>query len=638
MIGHLDSSSIRAAVTSSVIALLAFGIVSFLWLTGRLQQSELWFYDGIMVRAAKPFATDDRISLVLLSEKDIESFDYPLRDDKLSALLEKIESGHPAAIGIDLYRDLPEPRDGSQIATLNKTLAKYPNIVGIFGFGTKEKPFRILPAPGLGQDLNRCGFNDFPIDYKTVRRGFLYIPDSCDYASFGLLLAQDYLATKNIGPTAGADGVSLCLGKTTFRRFRATDGGYVDAADGGYQFLLDYRSPQHFTTRSVDEALKLTSTDVFKDQIVLIGVGAATTTDLFVTPLSGTGQVEGTVIHAQLINQLLRAALDGDQPRGTFTMTSKWLWVFGWCVIGGLGGFWIRSYVVYALALVLGAGLLYESAWLLFNAGWWVPVAAPGLAFLLTTVAVKSYIAYFGEMQRARLMNLFSQHVAPDVAEMLWRERDKFAEGGRPAAQRVTATVLFTDLRGYSTLSETMTPQQLMNWVDQCLGALGGHVGKNGGFINKFIGDAIMALFGVPVAHHKPEEIAQDAINAVTCAVEMGEELSGLNKNWQAEGKPAVQMRIGIHTGELMAGVLGSKDRMEYTVIGDSVNIAARLESVDKENELSGGVSGECRIIISESTYKLVEDHFEFQRLGEVVLKGREEKTGIYKVLARKRN
>jgi adenylate cyclase len=632
---NFASRNFRPIIYSAVLALLVFGCVGFLWIGGFLQQSELWFYDNFTAEASNPKAEDNRISLVLLDEKDIESYDYPLRDQLLSVLLEKIESGHPALIGIDLYRDLPEPRNGSEASILNQTLTRYPNIIGIFLFGTEKQPFRIPPPAALRQDLSRCGFNDFPIDYKTVRRAFLYLPDSCDYASFACLLAQNYLANeKGITPTT--DGPYMRIGKTTFRRFRSNDSGYVNAADGGYQFMLDFRGPRTFTTRSISETLKLPSADVFKDQIVIIGGGSDSARDAVDTPI-GEG-VPGPMVHAQIVNQILRAALNGDQSRGTFTPPVKWLWAFFWCVAGCLSGFCLRSHILYGFATVAGVAAVIGSAWLLFLAGWWVPVVAPGLAFMLTSVSVKSYTAYYGEQQRANLMKLFSQHVAPDVAEMLWDERDKFLQGGRPSAQRLSATVLFTDLQGYSTMSEKLSPQELMDWVNECLGSLAQHVGKNGGIINKYIGDAIMAVFGIPVPRTTPAQIAHDARNAVTCAVEMAEEISRLNRQWLAQGKSAARMRIGIHTGELMAGVLGSEDRLEYTVIGDAVNISARLEGVDKENKMSGGLSEECRILISESTFVYVTDDFIFEQLGYEALKGREEKTLIYKVLARKNN
>jgi adenylate cyclase len=630
---NFGSRGIRPIIYSAVLALLVFGCVGALWIGGFLQQSELWFYDNFTAQASNPKAEDNRISLVLLDEKDIESYDYPLRDQMLSALLEKIESGHPALIGIDLYRDLPEPRNGSEASILNQTLTRYPNIIGIFLFGTPQQPFRIPPPAALRQDLSRCGFNDFPIDYKTVRRAFLYLPDTCDYASFACLLAQSYLANeKGITPTT--DGPYMRLGKTTFRRFRSNDSGYVNAADGGYQFMLDFRGPRTFTTRTIGETLKLPNADVFKDQIVIIGGGSDSARDAVDTPI-GEG-VPGPLVHAQIVNQILRAALNGDQSRGTFSPPVKWLWAFFWCVVGCLCGFCPRSHILYGLATVAGVVAVIGSAWLLFLSGWWVPVVAPGLAFMLTSVSVKSYTAYYGEQQRANLMKLFSQHVAPDVAEMLWEERDKFLQGGRPSAQRLSATVLFTDLQGYSTMSEKLSPQELMDWVNECLGSLAQHVGKNGGIINKYIGDAIMAVFGIPVPRTTPAQIAHDAKNAVTCAVEMAEEMSRLNKQWLAQGKTAAQMRIGIHTGELMAGVLGSEDRLEYTVIGDAVNISSRLEGVDKENKMSGGLSEECRILISESTFAYVKDDFIFEQLGYEALKGREEKTRIYKVLARK--
>lgn len=137
-----------------------------------------------------------------------------------------------------------------------------------------------------------------------------------------------------------------------------------------------------------------------------------------------------------------------------------------------------------------------------------------------------------------------------------------------------------------------------------------------------------MAVFGIPIPRTLPEEIAKDAITAVTCALDMGAKLRSLNQQWQQQGLPTVAMRVGIATGTVVTGSVGSRQRLNYTTIGDSVNIAARLESYDKS--LDGGI---CRILISEETYHHIQGKFPTQFIGSVQLKGRMQPVKIYQVV-----
>jgi adenylate cyclase len=231
-------------------------------------------------------------------------------------------------------------------------------------------------------------------------------------------------------------------------------------------------------------------------------------------------------------------------------------------------------------------------------------------------------------------MKLFSQRVSPEVAQEIWTHRHLFLQGGRPAAKRLTVTALFTDLKDYSTISEKMPAAELIAWINECTSALAQHVQRNGGFISKFIGDGMLAVFGIPVPRTSEEEIKKDATNAVRCALSMAEEIKTMNARWKIEGKPQAVLRVGIYTGEAMAGELGSEDHLEYTVIGDTINTASRLEGFDKEGQWTGE-SGECRILIGERTYRYIVDTFFSRYVGKINLKGKQETTEVYRVFNR---
>jgi adenylate cyclase len=153
------------------------------------------------------------------------------------------------------------------------------------------------------------------------------------------------------------------------------------------------------------------------------------------------------------------------------------------------------------------------------------------------------------------------------------------------------------------------------------------------GVVEKYIGDSVMAVFGVPIPRATPGQIAQDARNSVRCALAMGKEMERLNALWQQRGLPACSTRIGIHTGVLIAGSLGSAERQEYTVIGDAVNTASRLESFDKDSTDANLKDRNCRILISEATRLYLGDEFDLLPVGAMSLKGKSEKVMIHRVL-----
>jgi len=257
----------------------------------------------------------------------------------------------------------------------------------------------------------------------------------------------------------------------------------------------------------------------------------------------------------------------------------------------------------------------------------------PALTCLPTAALLTSYVSYEERRQRGLLMQMFSREVSPDIAKALWEQRDHFLEGNRPHPQKLTATVLFTDLKGFSTTSEGLDPEHLMSWLNEYMSAMAKVVMANHGVVEKYIGDSVMALFGAPLARGTQEEIAEDARNAVRCALQMSKEMERLNAEWKERGLPACTMRVGIHTGTLVAGSLGSAERQEYTVIGDSVNIASRLESFDREGETLIIPRGICRILVSEATKTLLGEEFETLMIGEMNLKGKGQSVRIFCVL-----
>jgi adenylate cyclase len=432
----------------------------------------------------------------------------------------------------------------------------------------------------------------------------------------------------------------LRLGKTTLRPFESNDGAYVGADAGGYQVLLDFkgfRAPlQSF---SLTELLSgKVDPGVIKDRVVLVGVDTESVKDFFYTPYSRGAQVQpisGLALHAQIISQLLRSALEGSKQIAVMSDTQEAAWTLLWGIMGGALGLWVRSPSRLLLSGVTGLVILGLSVYFAFLSGWWIPSVPPAMAWLGAAALVTAYMLSLEKKERALLMQLFSRHVAPEVAETIWKQRDQFLDGGRPRSQKLTATVLFTDLRGFTSVSEKMDPQALLDWLNIYMEAMAQMVMNHGGVVDNYIGDSIKADFGVPLPRTAEAAISQDAVAAVSCALAMERELKRLNTVWQQEKLPTVEMRIGIFTGPVVGGSLGSSQRLKYTTVGDTVNIASRLESFDKDLADPDLADSPCRILIGETTLQYLDHQFQTKRVGEAHLKGKDEKVTIYRVVGR---
>jgi adenylate cyclase len=217
-----------------------------------------------------------------------------------------------------------------------------------------------------------------------------------------------------------------------------------------------------------------------------------------------------------------------------------------------------------------------------------------------------------GLRERDKLRSTFGKYMTATVMEHLLA--GKVALGG----ESLKVTVLFTDIRSFTTISERMDPQQLVALLNEYFTEMVGIVMQEDGAVDKYIGDAIMAVFGAPV----PKPV--DAVNAVRAAVRMRGALANLNHRLEARGVPALRTGIGIHTGDVVAGNIGSEKRMEYTVIGDAVNVAARLETSTKDLG--------ANILISDDTFELTKDVVDARRIGEITVKGRRQPVLMYEV------
>lgn len=619
------------------------GLLIALRLSGLLQLVE-WAALDQFFRLRPPEPTDPRIVIVGITESDIRKVgQWPIPDGTIAQLIEKLKQQQPRAIGLDNYRDL-QVEPGHQ--RLVKVFQTTPNLIGVKKVSGDGNGFAVNPPPVLNK-LGQVGANDLVLDADgKVRRGLLYLQAKNGevVASFGLRLALIYLKAEGIvSENAAVNPEYLQLGQAVFVRLRTNYGGYVRTYAQGYQILMNFRQPQgSFRIVSMTDVLEnRIPPNLVRDRIVLIGTTAASLQDFFRTPYDGAliaapQFTSGVEVHANLTSQILSAAQEGRPLIQVWSEEFEWLWIFGWSVVGvtlAWSGRYPGKYAAYVpywtvITIIVALCSLIGGSYLAFLAGWWIPVVPSVLSLMGSAVVITGYIASLDREERQTMMKLFERHVSPKIAASLWRDRYKLLKEGQLQAREMTATVLFTDLKGFSTIAERMQPKELMFWLNEYMKAMAQIVLDHDGIVDKFIGDAVMAAFGVPIPATTPEQIASDAQKAVSCAMSMAAALKSLNQQWQAQGRPTVAMRVGIATGTVVAGSLGSTQRQNYTIIGDTVNVASRLESYNKLSD-----SGVCRILIGEETYRYLQDKFVTKLVGSVFLKGREQLVKVYQVL-----
>lgn len=428
---------------------------------GTLESLDLMMYDWTL-RSRPTQLADTRIMLIDQTEDDIRRWGYPVPDGVLGSILQRLEEGGAKVIGVDKYRDISVAPGQAE---LSQVLRTHPNIVWITKFG-KSSSQRVPPPPEL-KGTDQVGFNDLTDDAGgVIRRGALFLDDGKETTyAFALVIALRYLAEHGI--TLQGDDLNpeiVKIGKTSLPPLEANEGGYINEDAAGYQFLIDYGTmPSRLPTYTFSQLLDgQVPTKNIKDKIVLIGTSAKSLNDHFYTPYSGGAdkqqRVPGYELHAQIVNQLIEMALNGGRHIHSMQERDEGLLLWLACTLSALIGFRMRSLWLFGLTVVFGVVVLGGIAFMgMATYNWWIPVLPPLLGWVISASSTVAYLSGQERNQRKQLMQIFSSHVSNDVAEAMWREREQFLDGHRPKPQQITATVMFTDIRGFTTISEKLT-------------------------------------------------------------------------------------------------------------------------------------------------------------------------------------
>ena len=595
--------------------LVALAVLALLRQSGLAQTVDLALYDLITSRRKAPSGLDSPITLIGIEESDIQRYGWPIDDGLFCRGIDGLRRGGASAIGFDLYRDQGV---GPEQQCLRDRFRQEPTLVSIFNVASG-----IAAVPGTPAE--RQSYNDLSLDADGVLRRDLVHVTGQDEATVSFAMRVMEVATGDRSIRGSIDA-----GTDDDTWLAADAGGYHNEVEAGLglQRMLLYRQPGSYRRYTLAQWLENSiPADAIRDQIVLIGSTAPSLRDLFEVPFSRfhSGvemfQLPGLEIHANRIATLLDSRSN----------SAALIWTMpGWgnrllLVVSLLAGLALgetiptlrRSVlVVTALAGAGAAGLLG----LLFWSQVWVGTALPMTGLLSMAGAAWLRRGAVSQQHSQQIRRLLGQATSPAVAQQLWDQREELLSNGRFEGQQLPITVLFTDTASFTSVSERLSPRELMDWLNRGMAICVPAVTRRGGMVNKFTGDGMLAVFGVPVRQDPTAEAAA----ALEAAREIQAGLEQLNAELLQEGAPEMRVRAGIHSGEALVGSMGSADRIEYAVIGDTVNCASRLESLDKQRH-----QGVMRVLLSSNTLDILDptirQQLQLESWGSVQVKGRDE-------------
>jgi adenylate cyclase len=389
---------------------------------------------------------------------------------------------------------------------------------------------------------------------------------------------------------------------------RAKAAGIPAAPLASPEFLINYAGPPGVFPRVAYSRVLSGEIppEVFEGQIVLVGATTQILHDVFPTPFAPLRTMPGVVIHANILDTLLAGIPIRRGPAWADAVLAV--------LAGGAAG-WIatafRPLPAFLLVMGTAVGFLAGTHAAFRFGRLWLDVLPVPLALLVPYVGVVVKNFAQEQLEKRRLSRFFS----PSVVKEIVRQKDDAGLG----AGRRRMTVLFSDIRGFTSMSEKMEPEEVVAFLREYLTEMTEAVFQHGGTVDKYIGDAIMALYNVPF--EAPDHAAQ----AVRTALEFQRRLAPLAERFAAKHRGTLACGVGINTGDAVVGTIGSRQRLEYTAIGDTINLGSRLESITKDFNVP--------VVISEATWLEVKDLFETRYLGEVTVKGKEIPVKIYTVV-----
>ncbi|HPI38446.1 MAG TPA: adenylate/guanylate cyclase domain-containing protein [Ignavibacteriaceae bacterium] len=392
---------------------------------------------------------------------------------------------------------------------------------------------------------------------------------------------------------------------------------------------------EYFTKEEIDYEAEINTWDdpdygllysgIFKDKIVLIGSTMPEDKDMFPISFSrgekkGDNLLYGVEIHANAIQNILSRSFIYVQPQYQEILTIIFFTFLAFFISSFLKEIKVgKGFLVEALNFFLILGLLFLLRWISFylfdNYNYLFRYTSSTLSIILGYFGSTAYYFIAERKQKTMIKGMFTQYVSSTFVEELVADPEKLKLGG----EKKELSVFFSDIAGFSTFSETKTPEDLINFLNEYLSEMTKIVFDNNGTLDKYLGDAVMAFWGAPVPQPNHPYLACKS------ALLMQNRLKELQVKWKMEGETIIEARMGINTGEMVVGNVGGSQRFDYTVIGDNVNLSSRLEGVNKEYG--------TYILISDSTYEHVKNDFITREIDSIIVKGKTKPVNIYELI-----
>jgi adenylate cyclase len=591
----------RLIKLASIAVVFVLGLISVVVLefTPWVAQLELATYDFVF-RVRPHLKPSPQIAIASLDESSLKEIGpMPWNRKVYGLLLDRLKAEGAKMAVFDMLFDAPSVAYPEGDQYFAEAITRFGKVVLGKDLSTTSDPQFSLeqpiePLPTFTAAGAMTGFvRTIPDQDTKIRRACWLVND------------QTTLATQAFSSLTGE--------KVTLRGNRVYLGSnpVPTEAVGQYPgFVINYVGPSHtIPTRSIYQVLDGTIPPGFyKDKIVFVGADLAAEnktggpgTDRFPTPVDEDTLMPGVEIHANALNTILTGSYVRTAGPGVI-----WFLLFVFAVLTSVycGALKPLSAGFATVFTIIAAGVSVYYLFVHYN--YWLPSVQP--TFLIVFVYSGNTLVQYrlAVRERAQIQSAFKHYVSAEVLGELMKNPENLGLGGR----EVEATVLFTDIAGFSKISEKITPQELTSMLNEYFELLASVIMKEGGMVNKFIGDAVMALWGVPLDN--PEH----AVQACRASLRIHRAMLAMDP---------VRCRIGINTGKMIAGNMGSQERFEYTVIGDAVNLASRLEGVNKLYQTD--------VMISETTEEKVRGHFLLREVDSIRVVGKLHPVRIYQLL-----
>jgi adenylate cyclase len=533
------------------------------------------------------------IVIISIDDKSIQAIGrWPWNRSVHAQLLEKLEK-KPVAIGYDV--SFPEVSTASDDARLAAAITKtrqtvLPLEAGLVTVNGKVTSVRrvLEPIPELEAVADEGIVNTVAGSDSITRQipAFSFNDDQQQDEHFSLILARTYL---------------LANGKPDPTKTLKTDNGLMRVNYIG--------KPDSFASYSfVDVYNGTIPVDTFNNKIVLVGATAMNLHDNQITSVSYGHPMSGVEIHANAIQTILQNKYLMDEKVWQ-TIASIWILAFITCLVMAYVPILPATFLV--VASIVGY-LIYS--FVSFDHGVIRNIVFPLFVFVTSYISLALYRYFVEYNQRRFLKKAFSLYVSPTILDEIIKNPKNLTLGG----SRREMTVLFADIAGFTTISERVPPDELSFMLNSYLTRVSRIIFSYNGVIDKFIGDAVMAFWNAPLNDKN------HALNACEAALKVEEEIKTIREEWEHLDIEHFSVRIGINTGDMVVGNMGSDMRFDYTVLGDNVNLASRLEGINKQYG--------TYITISQSTYELVKDKVVARLIDTVAVKGKKKGVKIYEL------